>query len=91
MLPHLPQTDSRLRPDLRALEFGDYDLAEKEKCRLEDKQRRQRKLFEQQGVKWKPLWFDRQDPNSSQVTFNNKYWKCREEKNWPQDQLDIFT
>jgi hypothetical protein len=31
----LPPTDSRLRPDLRAWENGDADLASKEKERLE--------------------------------------------------------
>jgi hypothetical protein len=35
----LPPTDGRLRPDQRALENGDYDLANAEKLRLETKQR----------------------------------------------------
>ena len=33
----LPPTDSRLRPDQRALENGNFDLAIEEKARLEDK------------------------------------------------------
>ena len=33
-------TDSRLRPDQKALEFGDFDLADSEKRRLEEKQRK---------------------------------------------------
>ena len=32
---YLPPTDSRLRPDTRALEVGDYELAASEKHRLE--------------------------------------------------------
>ena len=32
----LPPTDSRLRPDQRALECGDTELAVKEKHRLEE-------------------------------------------------------
>lgn len=35
----IPRTDSRFRPDQRALEFGDTDLANAEKLRLEEKQR----------------------------------------------------
>jgi len=33
----LPPTDSRFRPDQRALENGDFDLASDEKFRLEEK------------------------------------------------------
>ena len=33
----LPPTDSRFRPDQRALENGDFDLAGSEKFRLEEK------------------------------------------------------
>jgi hypothetical protein len=33
----LPPTDSRLRPDQRALENGELDLASTEKNRLEEK------------------------------------------------------
>jgi hypothetical protein len=36
----LPPTDSRLRPDQRHLENGEYDAANFEKLRLEQKQRR---------------------------------------------------
>nr|DAD39523.1 TPA_asm: hypothetical protein HUJ06_013846 [Nelumbo nucifera] len=35
----LPPTDSRLRPDQRCLENGEYDLANAEKLRLEQRQR----------------------------------------------------
>lgn len=39
----LPPTDSRFRPDQRALENGDFELASQEKHRLEVKQRAVRK------------------------------------------------
>ncbi|CAL8306830.1 unnamed protein product [Lota lota] len=39
----IPKTDSRLRPDIRAMESGDIDLASEEKNRLEEKQRAARK------------------------------------------------
>jgi Oxysterol-binding protein len=35
----LPPTDSRLRPDQRCLEIGEYDNANSEKLRLEQRQR----------------------------------------------------
>ena len=35
----LPPTDSRLRPDQRHLENGEYDMANAEKLRLETRQR----------------------------------------------------
>ena len=43
----LPPSDSRLRPDQRALEEGDLIKAASEKARLEDKQRKMRKEREQ--------------------------------------------
>lgn len=36
MVTMLPPTDSRLRTDQRAYEYGDVDLAAKEKHRLEE-------------------------------------------------------
>jgi Oxysterol-binding protein len=39
----LPPTDSRFRPDQRALENGELDKASAEKVRLEEKQRARRK------------------------------------------------
>ena len=39
MLEKLPPTDSRLRPDQRCLENGEYDMANSEKLRLEQRQR----------------------------------------------------
>jgi oxysterol-binding protein 1 len=39
LIPNLPPTDSRLRPDQQATEKGDYKLATFEKNRLEVKQR----------------------------------------------------
>ena len=41
--PKLPPTDCRLRPDLRLMENGDFENAEKEKDRLEMNQSNRRK------------------------------------------------
>uniref|UniRef100_H3DCN8 Oxysterol-binding protein n=1 Tax=Tetraodon nigroviridis TaxID=99883 RepID=H3DCN8_TETNG len=58
----IPPTDSRLRPDIRALENGDIDLASAEKKRLEEKQRMARKNRSKSTEEWKIRWFQ-QGPN----------------------------
>ncbi|CAI9755922.1 unnamed protein product [Fraxinus pennsylvanica] len=50
----LPPTDSRLRPDQRYLENGEYEMANAEKLRLEQRQRQAHKMQERG---WKPQWF----------------------------------
>jgi len=42
-LAQIAPTDSRLRPDQRALEYQNLDLASSEKLRIEDKQKLKRK------------------------------------------------
>lgn len=56
--PHLPPTDTRLRPDQRALENGDFKLANSEKLRLEEKQRAIRKYNEKKKTEYKPFYFE---------------------------------
>ncbi|XP_045908692.1 oxysterol-binding protein-related protein 1-like isoform X2 [Micropterus dolomieu] len=53
----IPPTDSRLRPDIRAMENGDIDLASAEKKRLEEKQRMARKNRTKSTDEWKTRWF----------------------------------
>ncbi|XP_071773109.1 oxysterol-binding protein-related protein 1-like isoform X1 [Centroberyx gerrardi] len=53
----VPSTDCRLRPDIRALENGDIDLASAEKKRLEEKQRMARKNRTKSSDEWKTRWF----------------------------------
>lgn len=52
-------TDCRLRPDQRALENGDLTFANSEKIRLEEKQRKHRKVREEQGLSWIPHYFEK--------------------------------
>ena len=52
MQKKLPPTDARFRPDHRALENGDYDLAASEKHRLEEKQRAARKVLAEQKMEY---------------------------------------
>jgi len=54
----LPPSDSRYRPDQRALENQEIDMASSEKHRLEEKQRARRKENEKKKIKHKPLYFE---------------------------------
>lgn len=80
----IPKTDCRLRPDIRAMENGDIDLASEEKKRLEEKQRAARKSRAKSDMDWKtrgsasgPRWFH-QGPNhhtnSPDWLFSTSYW-----------------
>ncbi|WCJ38609.1 Oxysterol-binding protein-related protein 1D [Euphorbia peplus] len=73
----LPPTDSRLRPDQRHLENGEYELANAEKLRLEQLQRQARKLQERG---WQPRWFRKDEEGCYRYT--GGYWEERERKNW---------
>lgn len=79
--PWLPPTDSRLRPDQRAMEDGEYDLAATEKNRLEQKQRARRREREQLGEEFVPKWFEKSKcpiTGEEYWAFNDKYWNERE-------------
>ncbi|KAJ2309050.1 hypothetical protein IWW55_000021 [Coemansia sp. RSA 2706] len=80
--PYLCPTDSRFRPDQRAMETGEYELADQEKSRLENKQRATRRRREQGELRpWKPRWFSRRvddDSGESYWCFNGEYWDERE-------------
>ncbi|QPH04084.1 hypothetical protein C2857_000737 [Epichloe festucae Fl1] len=79
--PWIAPTDSRLRPDQRAMEDGEYDFAATEKNRLEEAQRARRKEREAKGEEFTPAWFTKE---RCEITgepywkFNGKYWKQRE-------------
>jgi oxysterol-binding protein 1 len=82
---YLPPTDTRLRPDQRAMEEGEYDFAATEKNRLEGKQRARRAERQRNGesVHGTPRWFKKavdRDYLSGDAywQFTNEYWKVRE-------------
>ncbi|XP_056131921.1 oxysterol-binding protein-related protein 1 isoform X2 [Lampris incognitus] len=73
----IPKTDCRLRPDIRAMENGDIDLASEEKKRLEEKQRAARKNRSKSDDEWKTRWFQQgQNPhnNCQDWLFSGGYW-----------------
>lgn len=74
----LPPTDSRLRPDQRYLENGEYEKGNAEKLRLEQRQRQARKMQERG---WKPQWFAK-DKQTDTYRYVGGYWEAREQGNW---------
>ncbi|KAL5390808.1 hypothetical protein PMIN06_008299 [Paraphaeosphaeria minitans] len=78
--PVLAPTDTRLRPDQRAMEDGEYDLAATEKNRVEEKQRATRRQRETHGEEFVPKWFSK---GKCDITgeefwkFNHNYWNTR--------------
>lgn len=85
---HLPATDSRLRPDQRALENGDLDHAEEVKVQLEEGQRARRREMENAGESWTPRWFTRvSDDSDGEIAWRLKggkdgYWEERARGSW---------
>lgn len=87
-------TDSRLRPDQRAMEEGEFDSAGKLKVKLEEKQRKTRKLHESDpSFVYKPRWFKRsqeQDTEEDHWEYIGGYWESREKSNW-KNVPDIYS
>lgn len=81
----LPPTDSRLRPDQRYLENGEFEKANAEKLRLEQRQRQARKM---QESGWQPRWFAK-DKQIDTYRFIGGYWESREQGKW-ESCPDIF-
>ncbi|KAJ4410173.1 hypothetical protein N0V91_002182 [Didymella pomorum] len=99
LVPVIAPTDTRLRPDQRAMEDGAYDLAATEKNRVEEKQRATRRRREEHGEEFVPKWFKKaRDSTTGEEfwEFNHGYWKVRDavakgETTWAQQGLeDIF-
>ncbi|XP_016906592.1 oxysterol-binding protein 1 isoform X3 [Apis cerana] len=88
-------TDSRFRPDQRLMENGEWDKANAEKLRLEEKQRASRRAREHEAEKaaaqglpyetYEPLWFKKeQDPYTDSLcyVYNGEYWECKSKGDW---------
>lgn len=85
----LPPTDSRLRPDQRAAEDGDFDEAEVLKGKLEEGQRKRRKILEAEDSSWTPNWFEKVeggDGSGEEVWVakagQDSYWEKRNNSEW---------
>ncbi|KAK5685103.1 hypothetical protein LTS10_003179 [Elasticomyces elasticus] len=97
--PFLAPTDTRLRPDQRAMELGEYDFAAVEKNRVEESQRARRRTREAKGEEFVPKWFQKaKHPVTGEEywDFRHEYWKVREDvaegkTSWQQQGLeDIY-
>lgn len=84
-------TDSRLRPDQRAMEDGDWERANDLKSELEENQRQRRAASERtakasgHSYEVKPVWFKQIiDPITHKRIhiFTDEYWQCKEESDW---------
>lgn len=78
--PFLAPTDTRLRPDQRAMEDGEYDFAATEKNRVEEKQRAARRAREARGEEFVPRWFEKrvcETTGEEYWHFSGEYWRAR--------------
>jgi Oxysterol-binding protein len=84
---YIAPTDTRYRPDQRLFEEGKHDEADREKVRLEEKQRKTRKIMASQEREFKPLVFEKGEmmnpvTNSVETVYNlikgkEGYWERR--------------
>jgi oxysterol-binding protein-related protein 3/6/7 len=84
----LPPTDSRLRPDQRALEQGDHEQAEQLKACLEEQQRLRRRNMESADEEWRPRWFMKTRLGEETIwklkAGKDGYWEERVKSTWTQ-------
>eukprot|EP01135_Chromosphaera_perkinsii_P011404 Nk52_evm49s2391 gene=Nk52_evmTU49s2391 len=93
--PEVCPTDSRFRPDQRLMEEGDWDSANEEKTRLEDKQRQVRKVRESRGLgQPDPKWFRKtvdKTTGTPYYEYVGGYWEAKKARSWKSIELpDIF-
>jgi hypothetical protein len=75
-LSEIAPTDSRLRPDQRALEYQNLELATTEKHRLEEKQRTRRKEMEKKGAMHQIKWFYlEKDEDGDELFMTNRLYE----------------
>jgi hypothetical protein len=96
-----PETPIRFRPDQRALEDGNANMATSEKLRIEERQRAARKQRKKLGSPYRARWFDNAEGpttvhafearagHDTAWRFNGRYWQDREAGDWD-GVLDIF-
>ncbi|KAF9361719.1 hypothetical protein BGX34_006962 [Mortierella sp. NVP85] len=84
----LPKTDTRFRPDQSLFERGQVEEADKEKLRVEQRQRDTRKAMEAKGEPWEVRWFEKKadphtdDPEGQTWIYKGGYWETREKGEW---------
>eukprot|EP00911_Craspedida_sp_UC1_P002572 UC1_evm2s1907 len=91
-LPNVCPSDSRLRPDQRALEDGLFSGATDEKLRLEKKQRARRKQREAGEIPpYKPRWFRQNSEGDASMpgnVYQGDYWTAKRDQSF--EDPDVF-
>jgi hypothetical protein len=88
----LPPTDSRFRKDQKLVEERKLEIADKEKERLENLQRKRHKKFEEEKIKYSPNYFSEvfdEKTNEYIYLFNGQYWEDRRDGKF-EKLYDIF-
>lgn len=88
MLYKFPPTESRMRPDVQAYEYGNFEMAAFEKNRLEENQRKRRKLKINQEAYWFKLEVGEK---TIKTTYKGGYFEARESGKWPKGLADLFN
>lgn len=86
-------TDSRFRPDQRALENGEYAHGNAMKAALECGQRERRQIMEEAGETWEPRWFKKiTDPVKGclDYEYGSEFFQKQAEGDWSRCE-DIFS
>lgn len=86
-------SDSRHRPDQRALENGEYDYSGALKTALEEGQRARRREREEKGETWSPRWFTYQKHPATgrdEFLYNDKYFQATADGDWEQSP-DLYS
>ncbi|KAF9089488.1 hypothetical protein BGX23_006643 [Mortierella sp. AD031] len=84
----LPRTDTRFRPDQALFEQGRVEEADREKLKVEQRQRELRKQMESRGEPWQVRWFEKrpdpqtEDPEGQTWVYKGGYWEARETGQW---------
>ncbi|KAK5638430.1 hypothetical protein RI129_012725 [Pyrocoelia pectoralis] len=88
-------SDTRLRPDQRYMENGQWNEANIEKLRLEEKQRATRRQREAEAERaaaegrpftpYQPLWFEQvkeEDSDTIAHVYKGGYWEAKQKQDW---------
>ena len=77
----LPDSDARFRPDRLAPEKNDIKTAAAAKRTLEERQREQNRKRKEQGIDWKPVFFEPCFENDRNAfKYKGGYWEQREKR-----------
>ena len=91
MEPGVAPTDSRFRPDMRVMEEGDLENADKIMHALEKKYIGKKRV--------EPVWFEKKTNSITNETFyqfkrsksSQNYWMCKKKNDWRKAPVSLFN